>query len=206
MLPHPGIYRTQRPVSASTLPAHGQFILYSEGQNGTEAVVGNAKANRLEKLRQAVEEQIPQFLEKSFFEFPSDLVDNNTVLYVERRNGSVHKIRSQTYLSLSITAVRLYYYSRSSYRRVELLSILSDVDKGQLDVSFRIVLLPSPSLRDSRLPRELLARKLEQRAKWHEFRATFYVSDSGEINKIRITRSYLVEVVYLLQLNVLVAF
>ncbi|TPP64407.1 hypothetical protein FGIG_06235 [Fasciola gigantica] len=187
-LSQPAIYRKQQTLSVFLPHSRGQFALYSDGQSGPQNTASSPKIQRLGKLKQAIEEQIPQFFEQSFFQFPSDLVDPNTVLQVERKNGKVYQIRNQSCLSFSVTAVRLFYLSRSAYRRVELLSMLSDMDKGRLDVSFRIVLLPSPSLRDSRLSKEMLLRKLEQRAKWHEFRATFHVSDAGEVSKILITK------------------
>ncbi|KAK4469522.1 hypothetical protein MN116_007066 [Schistosoma mekongi] len=149
----------------------------------------DAKMDRLLKINQDIEDDLPLFFEKSLFnEVPKNLLDPDTVVYYETKNGSVHRLRGESWIRALIVACRAYFSMRSYVRRLELTSILSDTEKWEVEVCFRIVLLPPPSKEESHLPSDKLLERLEQRAQWRNFRATFYLSDSGKINAVKLTQ------------------
>ncbi|KAF8570161.1 hypothetical protein P879_02892 [Paragonimus westermani] len=166
----------------------GGYTLYSDGGAAKGQPDNTARMERMVVLRQAIENELPQFFERSLFDLPSGLFDPGTIVSIERKDGSVHVFRSRSWVNLALVLARAYYMMRSSFRRIELMNILSDPESWELEVSFRVVLFPSPSLRDSRLPADTLWKKLESRAKWHEFRAKFFISETGEISEVRLTR------------------
>ncbi|KAF7256925.1 hypothetical protein EG68_05698 [Paragonimus skrjabini miyazakii] len=166
----------------------GGYAFYSDGGAAKGQPDNTARMERMIALRQAIENELPQFFERSLFDLPSGLFDPGTIVSVERKDGSVHVFRSRSWANSTLVMARAYYMMRSSFRRLELVNILSDSESWELEVSFRIVLFPSPSLRDSRLPADMLWKKLESRAKWHEFRAKFFISETGDISEVRLTK------------------
>ncbi|CAH8839548.1 unnamed protein product [Trichobilharzia szidati] len=166
------------------------ILLFSDDKNYASNKPSNeAKMDRLVKLNQEIEDELPLFFEKGFFdEVPKNLLDPDTVVYYQRKNGSVHQLKGRSWIRTLVVASRAYFSARSYDRRLELTSILSDTEKWEVEVCFRIVLLPAPSKEESSLPPEKLIERLEQRAQWHNFRATFHLSDSGKINAIRLTQ------------------
>ncbi|VDP54786.1 unnamed protein product [Schistosoma curassoni] len=166
------------------------ILLFSDQDNQSFNKLPNeAKMNRLLKINQDIEDELPLFFEKTLFnELPKNLLDSDTVVYYEKRNGSVCRLRGESWIRALVVASRAYFSMRSYGRRLELTSILSDTERWEVEVCFRIVLLPSPSKRESHLPSDKLLERLEQRAQWRNFRATFYLSDSGKINAIKLTQ------------------
>lgn len=73
-------------------------------------------------------------------------------------------LRGESWIRALVVASRAYFSMRSYGRRLELTSILSDTERWEVEVCFRIVLLPSPSKRESHLPSDKLLERLEQRA------------------------------------------
>ncbi|CAH8500165.1 unnamed protein product [Heterobilharzia americana] len=167
------------------------ILLFNEGNSdqSSNKLPNEAKMDRLLKLNQEIEDELPLFFEKGLFdEVPKNLLDSDTVVYYQRKNGSVHELKGKSWIRTLVVASRAYFYARSYGRRLELTSILSDTEKWEVEVSFRIVLLPAPSKEESHLPPDRLLERLEQRARWYNFRATFYLSDAGKVNAIKLTQ------------------
>ncbi|KER34240.1 hypothetical protein T265_12453 [Opisthorchis viverrini] len=164
------------------------FALYSfDGTSGSDPKE-NIRVERMLILRQKLEEELPSLFEKGLLHIPSSFLDPTTVVSFERSNGKVHTLSTRSSILAALALVRVYYLTRSYVRWIEIVNLLSDSEKFELEVSFRIVLLPLPSLSESRLPPEQLLQKLESRAKWHEYRATFIVAENGEVSEVRLTK------------------
>ncbi|XP_018650078.1 hypothetical protein Smp_181130 [Schistosoma mansoni] len=178
----------QKKITHPTL--EDMILLFSDQDNKSFNKLPNeAKMDRLLRINQDIEDELPLFFEKTLFnELPKNLLDSDTVVYYERRNGSVCRLKGESWIRALVVASRAYFSLRSYGRRLELTSILSDTERWEVEVCFRIVLLPSPSTKESHLPSDKLLERLEQRAQWRNFRATFYLSDSGKINAIKLTQ------------------
>ncbi|VDP95834.1 unnamed protein product [Trichobilharzia regenti] len=71
------------------------ILLFSDDKNYPSNKPPNeAKMDRLVKLNQEIEDELPLFFEKGFFdEVPKNLLDPDTVVYYQRKNGSVHQLK-----------------------------------------------------------------------------------------------------------------
>ncbi|CAH8612013.1 unnamed protein product [Dicrocoelium dendriticum] len=182
-LPQPPVPKSSYKSRTSVIPLPPDHVMFAANEPAKDS-----RTERLLTLRNAVESELPLLFERRLSDFSSTFMDPGTIVLVERKNGVTHTIRNHSLANTALFSIRLYCLARSSYRRVEILNIFSDPEKWILEVNLRVVLLPSPSLRESRLPPDLLLQKLESNARWHEFRITFHVSESAEVSQIRITK------------------
>nr|VZH99331.1 unnamed protein product [Spirometra erinaceieuropaei] len=161
------------------LPVLGQLTVFfadNRSPDSTKSGQGDSKRlDRLFALHHWVETQLPYLFNRRLFDSIGELFDPDTVLEVERSNGSVTRFRS--------------YFAATSYqRRIDLLGVHTDPKVGEIEAHFRVVLLPSPTSSDRLLPHDQLALRLEQKAKWHDFRAIFSLSKSGVLTTVRLTQ------------------
>ncbi|CAH8479298.1 unnamed protein product [Schistosoma turkestanicum] len=187
----PTLFENKNKQKEINHPIFEDLVLLFSGHDdqSVKKLPNEAKMDRLLKINQDIEDELPLFFEKTFFsEVPGNLLDSDTVVYYERKNGSICRLRGESWIRALVVASRAYFSMRSYRRRLELTSILSDTEKWEVEVCFRIVLLPAPFKEESHLPSDKLSERLEQRAQWRDFRATFYLSDSGKINTIKLTQ------------------
>ncbi|CAL8094914.1 unnamed protein product [Calicophoron daubneyi] len=187
-LPRRPIVRKSNDRKSLFYASHNDFVFHSNSGIPSHESTGDSRAVRMNNLRQAVEHELPAFFEKNWLDVPSELFDSSTVFSLQLTDGRVHKIRNRSCLHAVIIASRAYFSARCYHCRLELLNVLPDTDKWKLEVGFRIIMLPSPSFGDLRLSSEELMRRLEQNARWDEFRATFFLSENGEVSEVHLTK------------------
>ncbi|BHF61173.1 hypothetical protein SprV_0100414500 [Sparganum proliferum] len=174
------------------LPALGQLTVFfadNRSPDSTKSGQGDSKRlDRLFALHHWVETQLPYLFNRRLFDSTGELFDPDTVLEVERSNGSVTRFRGRPRANIFLAAVRSYFAATSYQRRIDLLGVHADPKVGEIEAHFRVVLLPSPTSSDRLLPHDQLALRLEQKAKWHDFRAIFCLSKSGVLTTVRLTQ------------------
>ncbi|KAL7063649.1 hypothetical protein AAHC03_0366 [Spirometra sp. Aus1] len=174
------------------LPVLGQLTVFfadNRSPDSTKSGQGDSKRlDRLFALHHWVETQLPYLFNRRLFDSIGELFDPDTVLEVERSNGSVTRFRGRPRANIFLAAVRSYFAATSYQRRIDLLGVHTDPKVGEIEAHFRVVLLPSPTSSDRLLPHDQLALRLEQKAKWHDFRAIFCLSKSGVLTTVRLTQ------------------
>uniref|UniRef100_A0A5K3EN13 PAP_RNA-bind domain-containing protein n=1 Tax=Mesocestoides corti TaxID=53468 RepID=A0A5K3EN13_MESCO len=189
------VFATSLPsdLSATTICIPPGIVFIAE-ENGSEISHANAekkeaelRAEKLLSLQKWIENELPATFTRGLFD-TLDLFRPETVLEVERTKGQSMFFRGSSRANCFLALVRAYFAAVSSGRRIELLNVSVDHSHWHVEASFRVVLLPPPSRVERDLPIPQLIQRLETRAKWHDFRAIFYVSKLGDLTLVKITR------------------
>ncbi|VDN08641.1 unnamed protein product [Dibothriocephalus latus] len=150
-------------------PTCGQLaVFFADNGSPNASKSGQEDSKRLDKLfalHHWVETQLPYLFNRGLFDSTSEIFDPDTVLEVERSNGSVTRFRGRPRANIFLAAVRSYFAATSSQRRIDLLGVHADPKVGELEAHFRVVLLPSPTSSELMLPHDQLALRLEKKAK-----------------------------------------
>uniref|UniRef100_A0A0X3P0L7 Uncharacterized protein n=1 Tax=Schistocephalus solidus TaxID=70667 RepID=A0A0X3P0L7_SCHSO len=149
-------------------PAFGPLtVFFADNGSADRSKSAQDDSKRLDKLfalHHWVETQLPYLFNRRLFDSTGEIFDPDTVLEVERPNGSIIRFRGRPRANTFLAAVRSYFAATSSQRRIDLLGLHTDPKVGEIEAHFRVILLPSPTSSDRLLPHDQLAFRLEQKA------------------------------------------